>query len=694
MSKARSGLVGGGVARLVSAIPLIVLGAWLAALPWRVAAQTPEARAALPPAELFFRLPEIGDAQLSPSGSFLAVAAPVGRQRRGLAVLDLEGQAPPRLVAGFADRDVGQFHWVGNEMLVYSLFDRERGSGDQQHGPGLFAVQRDGSGFVQLINLSWERPPPGQRRVLDARHVLLHVPAEQVVGEESVIVGLIRPDARREYGTLLPKRLMLRSGRAEALEGLPRDDAMAWLFDRRGEARVAESRPQVGQRSLLLRGPDGWRRIDGSEVAGDGWRVHGLDGQGRLLVLQRSGPRGEATLRRFDEARGAPVSEPLVDVPGFDFEGELVHDPDGGEPLGVRAHGETETTVWTDAGMAAVQRAIDERLPGRVNRLECRRCRTPQRLVLVTSYADQHPGEFWIWRGEAAAPTLWRPIGRRRPAVDAARMARVDFHRFRARDGLEIPLWITSPAGTPPDTRLPTVLLAHGGPWVRGGHWGWDGLAQFLASRGYRVLMPEFRGSTGYGWAHHRAGWRQWGQAMQDDLVDAVDWAARQGLVDPQRVCIAGASYGGYAALMGVVRDGARFRCAAAWVAVTDPRLLFEHRFDSDSTEEVREVQLPRRLADPDRDAELLREISPVVQAARIRAPLLLAWGDRDRRVPLVHGERLQRALRDAGHTAHEVAIYEGEGHSWLRIDTFADFMGRLERFLARELLTVPPVTR
>ncbi len=647
-----------------------------------------------PPAEVFFRLPEIGEAQLSPSGGFLAVAAPVGRQRRGLAVLDLEGQAPPRVVAGFTDRDVGAFRWVGNEMLVYSLFDRERGSGDQQHGPGLFAVQRDGSGFVQLVNLGWERPPGGARRLLDANHVLLHVPAEQTVGQEVVIVGQMRPDSRREYVTVLPKRLALRSGRAEVLEELPGDDAVGWLFDRRGEARVAVSRPQAGQRRVLLRGPEGWRRVASGDLEGSGWRIHGLDDQGRLLVLERSGPAGEATLRRFDDTRGAPAREPLVDVPGFDFEGDLVLDPDGGEPLGVRVNGDAETTVWLDAGMAAVQRAIDERLPGRVNRLECRRCRTPQRLVLVTSYADRHPGEFWIWRGEAGAPTMWRPIGRRRPAIDPARMGTVDFHRIRARDGLEIPLWVTSPAGTPPGARLPTVLLAHGGPWVRGGHWQWDGLAQFLASRGYRVLMPEFRGSTGYGWAHHRAGWRQWGRAMQDDLVDAVDWAVAQGLVDRERVCIAGASYGGYAALMGVVRDGARFRCAAAWVAVTEPRLLFEHRFDSDSTEEVREVHLPRRLADPERDAELLREISPVVQAARIRAPLLLAWGERDRRVPLVHGERLQRALREAGHTAHEVVIYEGEGHSWLRIDTLVDFAGRLERFLARELLTVPPVTR
>jgi acetyl esterase/lipase len=659
--------------------PLVALG--LACWAWVVAAAPPLS------AELFFRLPEIGEAHLSPSGSWLALAVPATQQRRGLAVLDLEGHSPPRLVAGFADIDVGAFHWVGNELLVFSLFDRERGSGDQRHGPGLFVVQRDGSGLRQLVNLGSGRTP-WPRRVLDGHHGLLHIPAVQVPGDETVIMGEYRFDQRGDPDSVWPKRLALRTGRVGEVANQPRASVLGWMFDSAGEPRVAVMAPDAGQRAVALRGSDGWRTLKLPDADGRGWRPHSLDAQGRLLVLDRAGPRGEAVLKRFDEARGAPVAAALVDVPGFDFEGGLVHDPEGGEPLGVRVHRDAETAVWFDAGMAAVQKAVDERLPGRINRLECRRCRTPERLVLVTSYSDRHPGEFWIWRGEAAAPTMWRPVGRRRPAIDPARMGELDFHRFRARDGLEVPVWVTSPAGTPPGRALPTVVLVHGGPWVRGTYWEWEGLAQFLASRGYRVLEPEFRGSTGYGWAHHEAGWRQWGRAMQDDLADAVDWAVAQKLTDRPRVCIAGASYGGYAALMGVVRHPELFRCAAAWVAVTEPRLLFEHRYDSDTTDEIREITLPRRLADPDRDAKLLREISPVVQAARIRAPLLLAWGEEDRRVPLVHGRRLQQALREAGHSTHEVAVYPGEGHAWLRIETHVDFAARLERFLARELLT------
>jgi dienelactone hydrolase len=639
-----------------------------------------------PPAADFFRLPEIDDAELSPSGEWLAVAVPVvspaGGSRRALAVFDLAGRAAPQRVAGFADRDIGRFRWVGDELLVFDLFDRERGSADQPHGPGLFAVQRDGAGLRQLVALAGQ---PG-RGLLSDRHTLLHVPVTQPVGEESVIVALHRLDRRGEVEDVVLRRLLLRSGRIDRVPHQPRGAHIGWLLDDAGEPRLAVQRPEPGVRELWLRAADGWRRIGRGAPDEAAWRPHSLDGHGRLLVLQRSGPQGEATLRRFDEARGAPAPEPLVDTPGFDLDGGLLREPGDPEALGVRVELDAETTVWFDPGLAAVQRAVDARLPGRVNRLSCRRCRSADRRVLVHSHSDRHPGEYWLWRGEAEAPSVWRPVGRRRPAIDAERMGQVEFQRIRARDGLSVPLWITTPAGTPPGRALPTVLLVHGGPWVRGHHWRWDGLSQFLASRGWRVLAPEFRGSTGYGDTLHRAGWRQWGRAMQDDLADAVDWGVAQGLVDGRRVCIVGASYGGYAALMGVIRHPEHFRCAAAWVAVTEPRLLFEHRFDSDSTDEVRTVALPRRLADPEADAAMLRDISPVEQAGRIRAPLLLAWGEKDRRVPRVHGDRLQQALRAAGHRDHEVVFYEGEGHSWLRIDTFTDFALRLERLLAREL--------
>jgi len=228
--------------------------------------------------------------------------------------------------------------------------------------------------------------------------------------------------------------------------------------------------------------------------------------------------------------------------------------------------------------------------------------------------------------------------------------------------------------------------VVHGGPWVRIGHWNWQPLEQFLASRGYLVISPEFRGSTGYGDAHYRAGWKQWGQAMQDDVADALQWAQKQGLASDQ-ACIAGASYGGYSALMGLVRNPDLYRCAAAWAAVTDPALLVAGAWwlGDDVAGTGRDYLLPQMVGDTVKDADMFAANSPLAQSKRIKAPLLLAFGEEDRRVPLVHGERLRSALRDAGRPP-EWVTYPNEGHSWRLVSTQVDFARRLEIFLDQNL--------
>jgi dipeptidyl aminopeptidase/acylaminoacyl peptidase len=256
--------------------------------------------------------------------------------------------------------------------------------------------------------------------------------------------------------------------------------------------------------------------------------------------------------------------------------------------------------------------------------------------------------------------------------------------RMKARDGLEFPVWITKPRGPSAGPR-PAVVLVHGGPWVRGVHWQWNAEAQFLASRGDVVIEPEFRGSTGYGRPLLVSGFKQWGLTMQDDVADAVKWAAARGDIDPKRVCIAGASYGGYATLMGLVRQPEMYKCGVAWVAVTDPRLLFEDTWISDLTNEAREFSNPIMIGDPVKDAALLTNAAPVEHASEIKAPLLMAFGSADRRVPIEHGARLNAAMRKAGLTPQYV-VYDGEGHGWLKVENRVDFWGRVEKFLAVQL--------
>lgn len=255
--------------------------------------------------------------------------------------------------------------------------------------------------------------------------------------------------------------------------------------------------------------------------------------------------------------------------------------------------------------------------------------------------------------------------------------------RYKARDGLEIPAYLTLPKGLP-KKNLPMVVLVHGGPYLRGGFWQWSAASEFLASRGYAVLEPEFRGSTGFGSKHFKAGWKQWGLAMQNDIADGAKWAITEGIVDPKRICIAGASYGGYATLMGLINDPDLFRCGIDWVGVTDIDLLYSVTW-SDSSEQSRRYGMPVLIGDREKDAAQLKATSPLQNAARITQPLLLAYGGSDYRVPIVHGTKFRDAVKKTNKNVEWVE-YPEEGHGWGLVKNRVDFWTRVEKFLDRNI--------
>jgi dipeptidyl aminopeptidase/acylaminoacyl peptidase len=634
------------------------------------------------PVELFAAEPELLAAKLSPSGRWLALTTAARAARVRLVVVDLAGAPAPAVVAAFSDADVADFHWVNDERLVFDVRDRLRGGGDQRFGAGLFAVARQGGAPTRLVRGQWEpiRERTIGREPLEPNHGLLHVP--QGEGRE-VVVGEYRWTNADEPSGVMAKRLDTESLRTSDLSrGVPAN-VWSWLFDPSGNPKAVTTLFR-GRGTVAWREGEAWRTLIEYDDGRAPWRPRFVDSEGRLYVTVASGEGGVTQLHRYDFAAGRPEREPLVSTPGFDFDGRIISETAGGRALGVRVETDAIATVWFDPRLKALQEEADKRLPGRVNVLDCRRCDHPDMVVLIRSFSDRVPSDFIV---HTARDGQWRLFGSSRPAVDPRRMATLDFERYTARDGRSIPVWITRPAaGTAPrDKPLPTVVLVHGGPWVRGGHWRWDADAQFLASRGWVVVEPEFRGSTGYGQDHFQAGWKQWGQAMQDDVADAVKWAASKGLTDPKRVCIAGASYGGYATLMGLVRHGDLYRCGAAWVAVTDLRLMFQWRFASDSIEEWRSYSNPRLIGDPKADSAMLEANSPVLRAADIDRPLLLAMGGQDRRVPLEHGEAMRAALQRAGKPL-EWVVYPDEGHGWNKFENRVDFYRRLERFLGEHL--------
>ena len=648
-----------------------------AALLGPAGAQTPE----LIPAKTFLRHPDIGVARLSPSGRWLAITTASASTRVLLAIIDLQGSAKPSVVAHFADADITTFDWVNDDRLVFSITDLQPTAERAVLFAGLYSVRRDSDELRQLIRVRHasvrERSPVGQQ-LLEANHELLAVPR---TGGEEVIVGEVQFDDFDNVRQVIPKRLNVVTGRASPLLLSIPEHVTRWLFDPKGEVRVGVATFE-GQTEVLWRAPgqDGWRSLGKYPTTTARLDPQFVDGAGALFVATPS-KAGTTELKRFDFAANRPEEQAIVRAPGFDFGGGLITaDGGNGRVVGVRVETDAESTVWFDDSMKKMQALADARFPGRTNRLSCRRCNSDG-VLLVFSYSDQDPGSYWIYR---ASSQVWESVGKVRSDVDPKAMAQLDLHRIRARDGQDLPVWVTKPPGKATGP-LPAVVLVHGGPWVRGGHWRWHGEAQFLASRGYVVIEPEFRGGTGFGRDHFESGFKKWGTTMQDDVADAALWAESTGLVDAKRVCIAGASYGGYATLMGLIRFPELYKCGVAWVAVTDPRLLFEESWQSDISKEGREYSLPVMVGDLRQDAEMLKASAPVELAAKIRAPLLMAFGREDRRVPLEHGTRMRDAMKAAGQEP-EWIVYEGEGHGWRNADNEIDFWGRVERFLGKQL--------
>ena len=640
---------------------------------------------ALPPAESFYRNADMDQAALSPSGRKLALTSGLGSGRDNgrvrLMVFDLQSDAPPVQVASFKDADIERFQWVNDERLVFSLIDRGRAGGAQLFWHGLFSVRADGSEQRQLIKLlgNWAAEVrPTAREPLDWSHHLLMVP---LGGGDEVVVGAARYDGRDNLIDVSAKRLNVVTHSTVSLSAGVPEHVVSWWFDPFGEPRVLASRFE-GENRIYWRGPGrkDWVELARFPALDPAFWPAFVDAGGAFYVKQKDGRAGTLVLKRFDFERGKPQAEAIVSTPGFDFNGSFIVGGDGGKLLGVRVLTDAETTAWFSPRLKALQQRVDARLPGRVNRLSCRRCESDDAVLLISSYSDQEPGEYWVFH---PAAERWQKVGRVRPDIDAAKMATLDLHRISARDGADLPVWVTRPPGAAGPR--PAVVLVHGGPWARGSSWHWEAQAQFLASRGYVVIEPEFRGSTGFGSAHFRAGWKQWGGAMQDDVADALKWAIGKGLVDGGRVCIAGGSYGGYATLMGLVLYPELYRCGIAWVAVTDPRLLFSIDSASDIDDESKLYGMPAMLGDPVTDAAMLKAASPQEQAARIKAPLLLVYGSSDMRVPIEHGIRMRDALKAAGHPP-EWLVYGGEGHGWLKSENQIDFAQHIEAFLARNL--------
>ncbi len=635
---------------------------------------------ARPPIEHFFQNPIFSGALLSPDARHLAVRVNGEAKRDLLAVIDTENLAV-KVVANFSDADVGDFEWVNNDRLILDSRDKGLGVGEQNLAPGLFAVDRDGTHFQQLANRRGDPLVRDQytRVMLPWHTYLLH----QRGAQDSDFVYVTSPEfngpGQVEYVDLL--RLNTLTGRTERVKRPP--NTRSWMLDNRGEPRIAGA-VEGGTESVWYRDPatSNWRKLVEFDIYKSGpgaFRPLGFGPDGTLYVTtDASGDK--RTVHRFDFGANKVEEQPLVVVADYDFQGRLITTQD--KLLGVQVQTDAIGDEWFDAGMKSMQERIDKALPATVNLVSvAARAATPW--VLVQSYSDVQPRFTSLFNSTTGKLTR---VGDSYPKIDPSRMAKQKAVRYKARDGLTIPALLTLPGGSA-SKDLPLVVLVHGGPYVRGAQWGWNPQTQFLASRGYAVLEPEFRGSAGFGTRHFRAGWKQWGLAMQDDIADGAKWAIAEGIADPKRICIAGASYGGYATLMGLVNDPGLFKCGVDWVGVTDIKLLYTGHwwYASDMSPTYKQYGMPVLIGDPVKDAAQFKATSPIEQAARITQPLLLAYGGADKRVPLNHGKEFYAAVKRTNPDV-EWVVYDEEGHGWGLPKNRIDFWTRVEKFLDRNI--------
>jgi len=330
--------------------------------------------------------------------------------------------------------------------------------------------------------------------------------------------------------------------------------------------------------------------------------------------------------------------------------------------------------IWYDEVLKQHQADIDRAVKGRPNWIVSRTLDNSAMLIWVGGSND--PGSYFLYRPDDG---VMRMIAHVSTTLKGRELASVQYVKYTARDGLEIPAYLTLPLGHPAKG-LPLIILPHGGPYDIRDRPDYDPEVQFLANRGYAVLQPNYRGSGSYGKDFYEKGEGQWGRQMQDDLDDGMDWLVKQGIVDASRVCIAGASYGGYAALWGATRNPERYRCAASFAGVSDLGRQLKYQLAFAISKRYRKDWRKTVKGSEDFDP---RTVSPLYTVDRLKVPVLVVHGDADQAVPFKQSRLYVDALAKAGKT-YDFQSYKGEGHGFSTSANLEDWLTRLGGFLEK----------
>lgn len=622
-------------------------------------ATEPSNQAMLPPLierELFFADPEIVGAQLSPDGQFLAFQKPLD----GVMNVWVKGIDAPmdaaRPITASTDNPITIYVWSADGR--YILYGQDQDGDENFH---LYAVDPE--------SISETTPTARNLTPIDGISVDLYAIPKQTPNE--IIIGLNDRDPRFHD----VYRLNLTTGdRTLIIQN--NDNIEDWTTDLEGNVRLA-SRQTLEQGNEILTVENGVLtpvytcRI---EETCSPIRFH-HDSQQVYLMTNRNTDLIQLELFNLDTQQSQLVEadpDNQVDFGGAVFS-EATH-----ELMATSYVGDRLRVYPQNEDFAADLTFLRQQFPDLEIFIDS--LTQDEQLAVIRVQSDVNPGEVYLF--DRTIQTLEK-LYDARPGLTSEHLATMQPIRYTARDGLEIPAYLTLPQGLPPEN-LPLVVFPHGGPWTRD-IWGYDSFTQFLANRGYAVLQPNFRGSAGYGNAFLNAGNHQWGTgAMQHDITDGVQYLIDQGIADPERVGIFGGSYGGYAALSGLAFTPEHY---AAGVSIIGPSNLITFLNAIPPYWVTQRATLDLRLGDPNDpgDRERLEAQSPLFSADQIQAPLMVAQGANDPRVKKAESDQIVVALRDLGRPV-EYLIASDEGHGFRKESNLLAMTAAVEHFFAEHL--------
>ncbi|WP_145199029.1 alpha/beta hydrolase family protein [Sphingobium sp. B2] len=640
---------------------------WLAssALPFAALAQTD---APVAPAQTnapaytlkdFAALPLMDAPALSPNGLHIASRVAVNGEQR-LVIADVHEGADRIRSIGLSDNDLNWWQWVNDDWLIAGVGAESNVQGTPWYISRVVSIKRDGSKVILLAkkdaaqnadDVIWMARDGTPRIMLSYQTAIFYNEPGfwPRVDEIDVSTG-------RMHSVVAPKTFV-----------------RSWFADAAGTVRMGVGYSDATRTAKLVYRPDGkasFRTIDRAD------RRRGESLVSPLLftadpnkAIAEDDREGTDALYELDLTT-LELGKKIFSAPGFDI-GSISTDSSGMALAGVAYTANGPSVHWFDATLAKIQADLDKAVPDRRARI-ISLSRDRQRMIVHVGSADQ-PGAYYYYDTNAGAMSLLSKVSSR--FSTKTHLGPVKTIHYKARDGLDIAAVLALPVGSAAKD-LPLILMPHGGPFARDSE-DWDWWVQFLAWRGYAVLQPNYRGSSGYGTAFAEKGEGQWGLAMQDDLNDAVDWAVKQGIADPKRICMVGASYGGYAAMRAAQRDPAKYRCAVSYAGVSDlaAMMRYDRRFLNHST---RQDWLKEQAPD-------FASVSPVHFASQFATPILLMHGKKDRRVQVSQSREMAEKLKAAGKVEGRDYIYVEQplaDHHFSREADRLEFLEQMDAFL------------